>query len=211
MIIFGTRGVTYSKGNSDFHCPTCSAQEAYKHKRIRRFFTLYFIPVIPLDMVGEYVECQKCKGTYKLDVLDFDPSEADAAFKAEFHSVMLRVMVMMMLADGVIDEEEISAIIEVHQQLTNQLLTEQEIRAEAAQAQTDGSGIDVYLASIAGNLNDMGKEMVVRSAFMVASADGEFQIEEQQLISEIGSALGMTPAHFNGVLSELDSANSATA
>ena len=189
MIIFGTRGVTYSKESSQFYCPTCSGQAAYKHKRVRRFFTLYFIPVIPMDLLGEYVECQQCGATYQLKVLDLDPDEAAASFEAEFHRV--------------IEEDEINIIREVYRQMTDRPLSKEDVMTEVEQARADGHGIDVYLASIAGNLNDRGKESVVTGAFMVAAADGEIQDEEQKLIGEIGSALDMTPAHLNGLLSEL--------
>ena len=49
LIIFGTRGVTYSVATGEFHCPSCAIKRGYDHKRVRRFFTLYFIPLIPLD------------------------------------------------------------------------------------------------------------------------------------------------------------------
>lgn len=203
MIIFGTRGVTYTKESSEFYCPNCAAQAPYKHKRVRRFFTLYFIPVIPMDLLGEYVECQRCGGTYQLKVLELDPGEAAKAFEAEFHRVMKRVMVLMMLADDVIEEEELDVVRGVYEQMTGRPLSKEDVMAEVEEARADGQGIDVYLPSIAGNLNDRGKESVVAAAFMVAAADGEFQEEERQLIGEIGSALDMTPAHLNGLVSEL--------
>ena len=72
MIIMGTRGVTMTPQKGDFYCPTCCETQPYHHKRVRRFFTLYFIPVIPLDVLGEYVECQTCMDTYKTAVLEID-------------------------------------------------------------------------------------------------------------------------------------------
>ena len=69
MIIFGTQGVTYSKGKGRFSCPSCCCTRPYDHKRVRRFFTLYFIPVIPLDQLEEYVECESCRDTFQLSVL----------------------------------------------------------------------------------------------------------------------------------------------
>lgn len=65
MIIFGTRGITTTPEKGDFHCPSCDATQKYGLKRVRRFFTLYFIPLIPLNKLGEYVECVTCKDTYK--------------------------------------------------------------------------------------------------------------------------------------------------
>jgi hypothetical protein len=69
LIIFGSRSVTGSKGTGSFHCPRCGPDQPYDHKRVRRFFTLYFIPLIPLGTIGEYIECGRCAGTYKPEVL----------------------------------------------------------------------------------------------------------------------------------------------
>ena len=200
MIIFGTRGITYSKGVGEFHCPACTDKQPYQHKRVRRFFTLYFIPLIPLDVHGEYVECQKCRGTYDVKVLDFDPEGAAAEFEAEFHRALKRIMVLMMLADGVVDEEEVRTIRDVYQQVTGSELAEPQVHQEIQEAQSDGRGIEDFLGGLAGNLNDASKELVLKGAFLVAAADGEFQQEEQVLLASIGTSLEMTQSHVNGVL-----------
>jgi DNA-directed RNA polymerase subunit RPC12/RpoP len=69
LIIFGSRSVTGSKGTGTFDCPRCGGDTPYDHKRVRRFFTLYFIPLIPMGTLGEYIECERCGGTYKPEVL----------------------------------------------------------------------------------------------------------------------------------------------
>ncbi len=69
MIIFGTRGLTLTGKPHPFFCPHCDTERSYKRKTIRRFFTLYFIPLIPLRTIGEYIECGSCRGTYKPEVL----------------------------------------------------------------------------------------------------------------------------------------------
>ena len=65
LIIFGTKGVTRTVGTGDFVCPACGRQAPYEHMRLRRYFTLYWIPLIPLDTVAEYVQCLNCRS--KLD------------------------------------------------------------------------------------------------------------------------------------------------
>ncbi len=201
MIIFGTRGVTYSKDKGDFTCPSCGGASSYNHKRVRRFFTLYFIPLIPLDMLGEYVECQSCSNTFQKEVLDYDPAAAAQDFQAEYQRVVKRVMVQMLLADGVIDDQEIETVRDVYRQVANVELSQDDVRREIQAAGTDGRGIRQYLESLVGNLNDAGKETVVQAALMIAAADGEFQEEEKHLLGQIGAALDMTPAHLNGVVS----------
>jgi zinc-ribbon family len=69
FIIFGWRAVTYSIGHGRFHCPGCQTEQSYKHRRVRRFFTLYFIPLIPLEKIGEFVECEMCRQKWQPLVL----------------------------------------------------------------------------------------------------------------------------------------------
>lgn len=203
MIIFGTSGITYNKDTSEFFCPSCAATQPYKHKRVRRFFTLYFIPMIPLDLVGEYVECQQCRGTFRLEVLDYDSESVAEEFEAEFHIAVRCVMVRMMLADGAIDDKEVEIIRQIYGQLTNRDIPPAAVLAEAESASADQRGVEAFLSPIAGNLNDEGKEMVVQGAFLVAAADGEFHDDEKTLLASIGHALGMSDAHLHGVISSM--------
>lgn len=203
LIIFGTRGVTTTTGAGDFHCPGCGARRPYERKRVRRFFTLYFIPLVPLDVLGEYVECKACKDTYKPAVLDFDPEADERRLEAEFHAAVKRVMVLMMLADGKIDEHEVDTIREVYAKVAKKELTREDVDREIAAARSEGRGLREYLAGLVGSLNDAGKEIVVKAAFFVAGADGHVSDEEMQLLAELASALEMSPTHFKGVVDEL--------
>jgi tellurite resistance protein len=205
LIIFGTRGVTYSHETGDFWCPSCRSEQPFNHKRVRRFFTLYFIPLIPLDLLGEYIECVSCADTYNLEVLQLTAGGGgpDVEFEAEFHRAVRRVMVLMMLADGVIDDEEVATICEIYGRLAETELTPAKVREEASDAQREGLDVHTYLKSLVGSLNDSGKEMVVKAAFFVAAADGNVSPEERQLLDEIGKALEMSTAHFRGVVAEL--------
>jgi tellurite resistance protein len=205
MIIFGTRGVTYSSGKGDFFCPTCRGETPYSHKRVRRFFTLYFIPVIPLDLHGEYVECQQCRGTYAMGVLDYDPEASAAEFEAEYHRAVMQVMVDMMLADGNVDDEEIAVMRRIYGQLTDREISEQEVRAQIAEAEAEARNLGESLEELAPHLNDSGKEMVLKAAFLVAVADGEFHDEEKAMLATVGRSLGMSAAHIKGVFTSMQS------
>lgn len=203
MIIFGTRGVTYSYNKGDFHCPSCRSDRPYNHKRVRRFFTLYFIPVLPLDLLGEYIECPKCRGTYRTEVLNFDPGSQGQKFEAEFHRAIKRVMVLMMLADGVVEDEEVDVIRKIYSQLTDMDMSEDDVQDEIEEVQRLRLDVKSALAKCAGYLNEDGKTMVVKAAYLVAAADGVFQEEEKALLASIGRSLGMSSAQFKGVIGSM--------
>ncbi|HRX80347.1 MAG TPA: hypothetical protein P5307_14850 [Pirellulaceae bacterium] len=52
MIIWGSRGLTSVVENGQFHCPQCGTDRMFNLKQVRNFFTLYFIPLIPLNVAG---------------------------------------------------------------------------------------------------------------------------------------------------------------
>jgi tellurite resistance protein len=203
LIIFGTRGVTYGSEGGQFFCPDCEGKESYRHRRVRRFFTLYFIPLIPLDLLGEYIECQRCTSTYKLSILDFDPQKTADAEEAEFQKAMRRVLVLMMLADGVIEDAEIEAIQTILGKLEEREVSRNEVETEIARAQSEKTSIETYCKSMAGYLNDSGREMVVKAAILVAGADGKFEESERDALASIATALNMSRAHFSGIINDL--------
>ena len=200
MIIFGTRGVTTTPETGEFHCPSCNSQRTYGLKRVRRFFTLYFIPVIPLDKLGEYVECNHCHDSYKVGVLDYDPRRNAAAIEAEYHTAIKKVMIHILLADGVIDDAEVRMALDIYHKLTGNELPKKNLELEIEAVQQNNEDLSGYLKNLQGSLNDAGKESVVKAAFYVAMADGEFKQEERDLIVGIAADLGMTQAHLQGVL-----------
>lgn len=60
MIIFGTRLRHRKIGEGDFFCPKCQSNRRYHHKQTIRYFTLYFMPLVPIRRLGDFIECQTC-------------------------------------------------------------------------------------------------------------------------------------------------------
>jgi tellurite resistance protein len=201
MIIFGTRGITTTPEKGDFNCPSCNSTQNYGLKRVRRFFTLYFIPVIPLNKLGEYVECKACKDTYKPNILDYDPAANAGAVEAEYHAAIKKVMIHVLLADGVIDDSEIDTTLDIYHRITGNQIDKATLREEINLIEQNKGDFSSTLVNLQGCLNDEGKEMVIKAALYVALADGEFQEEEKVMLAQIGKNLGMTPAHVQGVVS----------
>ncbi len=210
IIIFGTRGVTYTRDRGTFYCPSCRSRRNYTKKGVRRFFTLFFIPILPLDLLGEYVECERCRGTFKEQVLSYEP-EADrlneeAAAIAVFQVAIRRVMILMMMADGRIEASEIGTMQKIYNRLTDTFISEAEIRADIRKAEEADVGVVPFLRTVMPFLNNAGKEFVIKAAIMVAASDGTFQEEEKTFMGEVATALEMSPAHFRGILTEMSEA-----
>lgn len=205
MIIFGTRGVTTTPERGTFFCPRCNSNQRYNFKRVRRFFTLYFIPVIPLDKLGEYVECPACQGTYAPEILEYDPQTANLQMEALFFVAVKHVMIGMLLADGEIDDSEIAMLQAQYEHLTGTQIPEDELREEIAVIHASGDSPVELVSRLTPQLNDSGKETVMRAAYAIAGADGIIDPSEQAMMVEIGGAMGLTKAHLAGILQEIQS------
>lgn len=199
MIIYGWRGVTRTQDRGTFNCPTCRSQKDYAHKHVRNWFTLYFIPIIPLNRVGDYVECNGCGQAYTAEILKYDPNAGREQLVSDLHNGLLVVMAATLLADGVVDDRELVVAREHFLEVTGSDLPMDVLHQVIESVRGAKDGIFAPLAELAPLLNEHGKEMLVKAAFAIAAADGTFQDEEKELLKRIAHTLQMTPSHFNGV------------
>lgn len=202
MIIFGTRGVKSTIKSGDFHCPQCQNSRPYRHRKVTKFFTLYFIPLIPLGSAGEYVECGSCKGTFIPRVLENHPEKKEE-FMAVYEQAIKHSMVLIMLADGEIDENEMNQVLAIFNKFGNKEIDLAELAEYVKQVEREKEDVTTYLKKVAGYLNEHGKETVIKCGLSVAAADGNIDDSEMKMIIEMGKALDMSALHVKGIISEM--------
>jgi tellurite resistance protein len=196
-IVLGTR---MDLGNGELR--DC-AERRYKKKSVRQNFSLFFVPVVPLAELGQYIECQTCGGTFREEVLDYRPGPTTEEIEAEFKRAIRQVMILMMTSDSQIAAEEITAIRDIYRQLAGAELSEADVRRETPNVRHRKGQLLGYLKEVSGYLNDIGKEMVVKAAFLVAAADQNLHHRENEFLADVGKALGMSPAHMKAVVQEM--------
>src|SRR5215470_19514294 len=75
LIVWGLRVFYFGRVTQGvFHCPECGGDRHYSHKIGRRWFTLFFVPVIPLNVVADVVQCGACNTRYTMNVLNVPTS-----------------------------------------------------------------------------------------------------------------------------------------
>ncbi len=195
-----TRGVTINRGGGTFYCPACLDEQPYKKCGVIRFLALAGIPILPVGRFGDYIECESCRTSYDDRVLDFEPIEGKARYEYQYEHAIKRVLVLMMLADGVVDPTEVATICDVFRRVTERALSEAEVQAEVDAANADGYDVETYTRGLLGRLNQKGKDTIIRAAFMVAAADGEFQDGERALLGRLGQALQIAPKYLEEVM-----------
>ncbi len=199
MIIYGSRGITSVVETGQFNCPQCESPREFRLKQVRNFFTLYFIPLIPLDVAGRFLECGSCRGTFDEKIRSYDPAQE----QLEMQSQMLRVMVMAALADGGVDDIERAEIKRQFLELFESDVTDETLNDEIAMATSSGADLNSYVATLADDLSDQGIELVVRLAYFTMSAGGDLQPGHQTQLAKLSETLGIPQDQYMELINQL--------
>ena len=203
LLIWGWRARYRTLDEGTFYCPKEGGDRTYRRKEARRWFTLFFIPLIPLKVLGEFVECQSCKSSYDPVVLT---APTAANILDNLANAMRYAVVAISRADGTIDDAERRVALEIMQQHSDTPYTEADLDRDLEELDT-GSLTD-QLSRVAGHLTEHGKERLLSACVHLAAADGSIDEAETRELQRAGSALGMSPAHIRGVIESAREASS---
>ncbi|MDZ4849072.1 MAG: zinc-ribbon domain-containing protein [Pirellulaceae bacterium] len=204
MIIWGTRGLVSTVEEGTFHCPSCNLQRAFRLRQSRNWFTLYFIPVIPLNVAGRFVECASCGGSYAEEIRSYDPVRE----RKKTEEQMLRVMVLSALADGQVDQGERNSIEQQYLDFAGLPVLDSVLDQEIAMAQQSGTTLNQYLGSQANQLTPHGKALIVKLAFETMSSSGGLEEGHQKELSQLAKTLGIPEEQYRALIAHISEADS---
>jgi hypothetical protein len=199
VIIFGL-SVFYFLGligTGQFHCPNCGGDREYKHQTARRFFTLFFVPVIPLNKLGEVVQCQTCRVRFDPVVLR-RPTSAQLAHALP---VGMRAAVAVVLRAGGASEAAARAAIEAVRRAGDAGYDLHHLHADLSQPVEAAAR---PLQTLADQLAPEACERYLAEAVRIALSDGPLTPAEREAARWVAGHLGMTPAHAHGVISTVE-------
>jgi hypothetical protein len=194
LIIFGFRVFYRTLGQGVFHCRKCGGDRQYRHRAGRRFFTLFFIPVIPLNKTGEHVQCLTCKTRYVMDVLSLPTA---AQMQTALPTGMRAAAVIMLSAgDPASLATRRSALAAIqgagaHGYADADLDADRGRPEEAARA---------ALNQVARQLTPDAREWFLAQVIHMGMADGPLTEQERRAAQFIAADLGMTQAQAVGVI-----------
>jgi uncharacterized tellurite resistance protein B-like protein len=203
MIIWGSRGLTSVVEAGQFHCPQCATVRACSLKQVRNFFTLYFIPIIPLDVAGRFVECGSCGGTFAEEIMSYDPEKE----RMELNTRMLRVMVMAALADGEVDHAEQQEIKKQYLELAGLPVPAETLRDEIAMATSSGADLNSFVSTFENELSPHGRALVVKLAFHTMSATGDLKPGHQAQLARLADTLRIPQDQYMELINHLSQPN----
>lgn len=181
-----------------FQCPVCAAEREYVQRRVQDWGVLFTLPIVPRTVLAEYVECAACLRTFPVDVLSSTSDTAE--IEASYLRAIRRVMVRMMMADGVIDPGELIAIREVYRDLTGYDVDAETLLREADEAQGDPRVLLDSIEDLLHHLNEPGREYVLEAAYRVAMGDHVLQESERAFLVVLTEALDLPAEVVESVL-----------
>ena len=194
LIIFGLRAFYHTIGQGVFHCRKCGGDRQYRHRAGRRFFTLFFIPVIPLNKVGEHVQCTTCKTRYVTDVLRLPTAaQMQAALPAGMQAA---AMVMLHAGDPGSPAARQAAVAAI-QGAGQPGFGDAGLLSDVPQsAEATGHA----LGQVAQQLTPDAREWFLAQVVRIGTADGPLTERERQAAYAVAAGLGMTQAQAVGVV-----------
>ncbi|HJY73533.1 MAG TPA: zinc ribbon domain-containing protein, partial [Streptosporangiaceae bacterium] len=193
LIIFGLRVFYRTIAQGTFHCRRCGGDRQYRHRVGRRWFTLFFLPVIPLNSVGEHIQCTTCRSRYVTDALS-QPTTAQmqAALPAG-----MRAAAAAVLRAG--DADSFPARHRAIQAITGAGAQGYgDAALDADLAGPDGAGAPA-LAQVGAQLAVPAREWFLAEVVRIGMAGGPLTGAEREAAHAVGAGLGMTQAQVLGV------------
>jgi uncharacterized tellurite resistance protein B-like protein len=204
MIIYGTTGIKSVVKRGDFYCPNCNILHNYKHRKVVKWATLYFIPIFPMERVGEYIECQKCFGTWETTVLSFDPLW-EQKLMINYHNAFITSLYAVVKSKGYIDPEKKQQALTEFSQFVGKQISMEQLDESFKQIPDDPKDLENIMSLVTGHLNETGNSIILKSAIRVAGSNGGFADSDISLISKIAEQLNISEDEFRKILAEVKS------
>jgi hypothetical protein len=195
LIIWGVRVFHRTIGHGVFHCRRCGGDRRYLLRGGRRFFTLFFIPVVPLNKVGEHVQCLTCKTRYHTDALALPTAEQmQAALPAGMRAAASAMLRAGDPGSPASRRRAIDAITGAGAQHYDDAALDRDLARPPQH-------IGPALQQVGEQLAVQAREWFLAEVVRIGMTDGPLSDAERQAARAVAAGLGMTQAQTYGVIS----------
>jgi hypothetical protein len=200
FLVFGLSVFFRTVGEGVFHCQNCGGDRGYRRRTGRRWFTLFFLPVIPLGRIGAIVECRTCRTRYQTTALRLPTAEQMAA---ALPAGMRAAAALVLLAGAESDEAARRRAVEAVQGYGESYYDDDALDGDLGMPP---AFLAEEVATAGVQLAVEAKEWFLAQAVRIGLADGPLSDAERQTLHEVAAQLGMTQAHALGVIAMTEGA-----
>jgi hypothetical protein len=207
FIIWGWKVVRTVLGSGWFYCPQCHSDTEYRHLALRRWFHIFFLPIIPLKRLGTLVECSQCQTAFTEQVLQSATLEV-----FEHHQGLANraVVAHLVSQSAPTDSDALAVGLRAlasapgipHGFDADALVTDISIFS-------DLDAVMPYLQPIAVQMTIEGREDFLRRMFVLIADLPHVSPDSDRAIEAVASALALSSAHLAGIRQSVQSGASA--
>jgi zinc-ribbon family/Tellurite resistance protein TerB len=208
MLLIGSMEWSSTIERGDFFCPICNSAKSYQRKVSRPFLTLYFVPVIPIGGLREYVLCRSCREKFEPQILN-DGQAAEmlrnppaGAQSASFKTELLRLIALMIVEDAHVSEIEVSMATRVYESMLNCTLPRSELEHACREVVSLRIKASTYLGIAGESMSYDQKLMTVQAMFAVAGAAGQISPRRLRSLLEAQHQLRLDDVAFQTAIKD---------
>jgi hypothetical protein len=198
MLIFGLRVCFRTVGHGMFHCQRCGGDRGYRHRTGRRWFHIFYVPVIRLGSAGEHLQCLDCHGRFRTGALGIPTA---AQMEAALPTGTLAAATCMLLAGNPGSRPARRRAVEAARSAGRPAYDETALDEDLVEAAvTGGDDLATALNTMASHLAVPAREWFLADVVRIGLADGQLSDEQRLAARHVAANLGLTAAHAYGVI-----------
>lgn len=196
FLIFGTKGrwSRHQHDTGEFFCPKCGGDRQWVRCVLRRWFSLFFVPIFPMGKpVVAAVQCTTCNTRFDEAALSQPTANV---LTTELQGTMRIAATEVVRAAGPATS---TAAVDAVRQLGLAVYDEGSLAHDVATL--DGATLEPHLGYLSGALSLQGREQLLTTLVGIARSGGADALgTARPVLERIGQGLAMSPAHVAGVL-----------
>ncbi|HBJ38107.1 MAG TPA: zinc-ribbon domain-containing protein [Planctomycetaceae bacterium] len=200
MILIGTMNITRTRGQGDFHCPTCGSLREYSLKSRRPFLTLYFIPTVPIGASELFVRCDGCKSNWDPAILNMSARDHQVAKDTQFRVEAFRASVLVVLHGGAINDREIEALLEIGHRILPEPIDRDDLGQLCSSAVQNRVSAANYVRSVCRAWSIEQKQRALGAMFVAATADAGLDAKTLVLLASLRDAMNLTDEEYESAI-----------
>jgi hypothetical protein len=200
MILIGTMNITRTRGQGDFHCPTCGSLREYSLKSRRPFLTLYFIPTVPIGTTELFVRCVGCKSNWDPAILNMNARDHQVAQDARFRVEAFRAAVLVVLHGGEINDREIDALLGIGTRILPEPVSRDDLGQLCSSATQNRVSAANYVRSVCRIWSTEQKQLALQAMFVAATADSGLDAKTLALLASLRDAMNLTDDEYQSAI-----------
>ncbi len=200
MIVIGTMDWPKTLETGQFYCPHCEKVQAFRRRVSRPFLTVYFIPVVPIGGLQEYVECRNCSNSFESSIVGDVTPESERSFETD----LLKVAALTMLEDQTVTEAEIARAIVAVGLIGHVRISREDLGQTCSIMRSRQMRLGGLLWTARQRWTREECLRMLQVIFLVASAEGELSAARLKALMHAASTLGISNEELESCVMEAE-------